>query len=234
MIRASQNTTRQSSLKWGLGGLGALGAGLAACSLVCSIVVPALLALGAGAAALSAIEAGAEVSGKLLVAGGLLAIAFAAVRWVRQCRDCRCKDTTTSAAEIVDPPPRDEPIACTLDGRGALQRLVEFRGAFERGYIGGERTDVGVRWRFRSVPGLEDELRSLAEKEQQCCRFFRFEIRAAGEEIWWDTRVANPEARPILEEFFDLPCQVGRPDQAPCDAEPTFWPGHGQPKAERG
>jgi hypothetical protein len=103
---------------------------------------------------------------------------------------------------------KDEPIACTLDGSGMRQRLDEFRDAFRRGYIGGERTAGGVRWRFGGAPGLEVELRSLAEREQACCRFFRFDIRAIGDEIWWDSDVDNPEARPILEAFFTLPISV--------------------------
>ena len=101
-----------------------------------------------------------------------------------------------------------EPIACTLDGEGFRRRLAELGAVFQRGYLGGERTASGVRWRFRSAPGLEDQLRSLAGREHACCRFFRFEIRAAGDEIWWDSRVDSPEAQPLLEELFAL---AGRP-----------------------
>ena len=79
-----------------------------------------------------------------------------------------------------------EPIACSLDGHGFRQRLDEFRAAFGRGYLAGERTATGVRWRFRAAPGLEEDLRSLAGRERECCRFFIFEIQTVGYEIWWD------------------------------------------------
>lgn len=107
---------------------------------------------------------------------------------------------------ILDAPGRldREPIACTLDGHGFRQRLEDFRAAFRRGYLGGERTATGVRWRFRAAPGLEDDLRSLAGRERECCRFFTFEIQTAGDEIWWDSRVDDPDALPLLEELFSL------------------------------
>jgi hypothetical protein len=97
-----------------------------------------------------------------------------------------------------------EPIVCTLDAKAMRQRLLEFREVLSRGFLGGERLASGVRWRFTNQPGLEMELRDLAAREQGCCPFFRFQISAAGSEIWWDTRVQSG-AEPILEEFFRLP-----------------------------
>jgi hypothetical protein len=184
--------------KWGLGGLGAVGIGLLACSLACSVVVPVLLAVGIGAATVTVVETGAVVAGKVLVVGGVLAVGLGAFRWWRRRRRCGCDDTAT------------EPIACTLDGQGFRQRLDELREVFERGYLGGERITDGVRWRFRAAPGLEMQLRDLAEREHQCCRFFRFDIRATGDEIWWESRVANAAAQPILDEFFELPHYLGK------------------------
>lgn len=231
MTPSIRGTRRSGTLKWGLGGLGAVGVGLAACTVACSIVVPGLLALGLGTAAVSAVDAGADVAGNVLIAGGLLAIVLAVVRWWRQRRNCGCEVTTASSSGVGGTPDvspaKTEPIACTLDGRGMRERLDEFREAFERGYLSGERTAVGVRWRFRAVPGLETDLRSLAEQEHACCRFFRFDIRATGSEIWWDTQVDDAEAQPILEEFFTLPSQLveseGRLGEG---ALSTFWPGH--------
>jgi hypothetical protein len=97
-----------------------------------------------------------------------------------------------------------EPIACALDGEGFRHRLEEFRGVFERGYLASERFPGGGRFRFRVIPGLESDLRSLADREHACCRFFGFEIFAKGDELWWETRV-DAEADPILEVFLALP-----------------------------
>jgi hypothetical protein len=235
MTQSIRGTRRSGTLKWGLGGLGALGIGLAACSVACSIVIPLLVVLGLGTAAVSAAEAGADVAGKVLVAGGLLAVMLAAARWWRQRRSCGCEGVTTNSSGVGGKPDalpaKGEPIACTLDGRGVRQRLDEFRDAFERGYLSGERTAGGVRWKFRAVPGLETDLRSLAEREHACCRFFQFDIRATGSEIWWDTEVDNAEAQPILEEFFTLPGQLlaeskGRIGDG---VAPAFWPGRVEP-----
>jgi hypothetical protein len=97
-----------------------------------------------------------------------------------------------------------EPIACTLDSEDFRRRLEEFRDVFERGYLSSERFPGGGRFRFRTLPGLEAELQSLAVREHACCRFFRFEIFARDGELWWETRV-DAEAEPVLEAFLELP-----------------------------
>jgi len=204
MAQSTRRTRSSGTLKWALGGLGVAGVGLATCSLACSIGIPLFLVLGLGTAAASAIEAGAEVMGAILVAGGALAIMFAGVRRWRQRRYCGCGDVTAGSLGGGGST-KSEPIACALDGKGMRRRLDEFREAFGRGYLSGERTAGGVRWRFRAVPGLERDLRSLAEREHACCRFFRFDVRASGSEIWWDTSVDDAEAQPILDAFFRLP-----------------------------
>jgi hypothetical protein len=102
-----------------------------------------------------------------------------------------------------------EPIACTLDSDGFRRRMEEFRDVFLRGYLSRERFPGGGRFRFRALSGLEGELRSLAEREQGCCRFFRFEIFARDDELWWETRV-DAEAEPILDVFLELPDLLAR------------------------
>jgi hypothetical protein len=97
-----------------------------------------------------------------------------------------------------------DPIACTLDSDGFRRRMEEFRDVFERAYLSSERFPGGGRFRFRSTEGLEAELRSLAEREHACCRFFRFEIFAKNDELWWETRV-EAEAEPVLDAFLALP-----------------------------
>ena len=196
---------------WMLGGLGVLGTGLAACTLVCSLVIPVLLALGVSASFASGLEARAGIAARVLVAVGALVPALGAARWWRARRSCRC-------GEAPAQPP--EPVACRLDGPGVQRRLAEFRDVFARALVGTERLADGVvRWRFQASPGLEDELRSLAEREHACCRFFRFDVRTVGREVWWDSRVERPEAAPVLEELFALPTTLAT------EGSPPFWPG---------
>ncbi len=104
----------------------------------------------------------------------------------------------------------NQPIACTLDSDGFRRRLEEFRDVFQRGYLSSERFPGGGRFRFRPLPGLEADLRSLAEREQACCRFFRFEIFAKEGELWWETSV-DAEAEPVLDQFLALPDVLARP-----------------------
>lgn len=105
----------------------------------------------------------------------------------------------------------EQPIACTLDSDGFRRRLEEFREVFGRGFLSKERFPNGGRFRFRRLPGLEADLRSLAERECACCPFFQFEILAREEELWWETRV-DGEAEPILEAFLTLPEVLARRD----------------------
>jgi hypothetical protein len=97
-----------------------------------------------------------------------------------------------------------ELIACTLDSDGFRRRLEEFRDVFAKHFLAAERFPGGGRFRFRSVAGLEEELRSLAEREHACCRFFQFEVLEENGELWWETRISD-EAAPILEAFLSLP-----------------------------
>ena len=97
-----------------------------------------------------------------------------------------------------------EPIACTLDSDGFRRRMEEFRDVFERAFLSSERVEDFGRFRFRALPGLEEELKALAEREHACCRFFRFDVFEKDRELWWETRV-DAEAVPVLEAFLALP-----------------------------
>ena len=59
-------------------------------------------------------------------------------------------------------------------------------------------------WVFANRPGLDLELRNLAEKEHQCCAFFKFDVRAAGGTLVWET-TAHENAAKVLDEFARLP-----------------------------
>ena len=86
------------------------------------------------------------------------------------------------------------------------ERLAEYRRLFGSDLIGRERTEAGIRFRFRSRDGLADEIRDLAAREKACCAFFDFDIREHGEEITWVASVVDdPIARQILDEYYALP-----------------------------
>lgn len=105
-----------------------------------------------------------------------------------------------------------EPIVCTLAGQQQQdQRVAEFRNAF----VHLERTepfDGGFRWHFRNEPGLETELRELARREHECCRFFDFRIHRQGDVIVWEVR-APEQAAGVLHEFMRFPDTVDVPSE---------------------
>jgi hypothetical protein len=100
------------------------------------------------------------------------------------------------------------PIVCDMTDAPDTteERLAEYRHLFGNDLIGRERTDTGIRFRFRTRDGLAEEIRDLAAREKACCAFFDFDIREHTDEITWDASVVDdPIAHQILDEYYDLP-----------------------------
>lgn len=208
-----------------------VGLGLLGCAIACA--APFFVGLLGGSIAMAAVAQQTERLGAAVVVGGAILVGVGVWRRRPAVADgaartgsCGCAPQPVEAggpehSRTPSPGARllEEPIACALDGGGMRTRLEEFRDVFGRGFIRGERIEAGFRWRFRAVPGLEGDLRALAEREHACCRFFRFDLFAAnqGQEIWWEAR-ANPDAAPVLEEFFRLPEELGVPGGLDLDA----------------
>ncbi len=96
-----------------------------------------------------------------------------------------------------------EALVCTLTGRERSARVSEFDEAF-RYLERTERLDDAFRWYFRAEAGLEARLRDLARREQECCRFFEFDLLLEGPSIVWEAR-APKHALAVLEEFMRMP-----------------------------
>jgi hypothetical protein len=108
-------------------------------------------------------------------------------------------------------------IVCDMAGATdtAAERLEEYRRLFAQALLGRSRTAAGIRFRFRSGPGLLDWVRDLARREKACCAFFDFAVYAIGDEVWWDACVVDDEtARQILAEFYHLPDTLADGDAA--------------------
>ena len=113
------------------------------------------------------------------------------------------------------------PVACTLTGTpGAFaERMAEYRRLFRQYLAGRSRTGAGIQFRFRAEPGVEDWVRDLARREQECCGFFDFTVTADAQGIRWDAAVADDEAaRQALDEFYRLPGTLEARDQASSSA----------------
>jgi hypothetical protein len=193
----------------GLAGLAAFGA-CAACW-----AVPLLAAAGIGGGVLSAIAGYIRPGADLAVAGGvgvgvLGVMAFRArSRRAAACEvggGCGCGPADSGNILSTASPRPGEPIVCTADLRDkptVQGQLDGYRAAFEH-LLRVEKLEGRVRWVFANRPGLRDELRNLAEKEHQCCRFFKFDLRADADTIVWET-TASPDAAQVLDEFARLP-----------------------------
>jgi hypothetical protein len=109
----------------------------------------------------------------------------------------------------------EQPPAVVCDMSGAAdtfaERMAEYRRLFAQSLVGRSRAGAGIRFRFRADPGLAEWVRDLARREQACCPFFRFTIKASGHEVWWDVSVVDDDAaRQVLAEFYRLPGTLSR------------------------
>lgn len=116
--------------------------------------------------------------------------------------DC-CAPAVTGATTAA------APIACTLDSEAMGVRMAEFAQLFRASLVGREPTPDGIRFRFAAGPGVEDQIRDLARREQTCCSFFNFAIGVHDHEVWWDATVTSEDARPVLDDFDALPERLG-------------------------
>jgi hypothetical protein len=105
---------------------------------------------------------------------------------------------------------RSIPLICDMSDAPdtPLERLAEYRSLFETALVGRERTQNGIRFRFRS--DAESWVREIAAKEKSCCAFFEFDVSATADEVIWEAGVGDDEmARAVLEEFYRLPELTG-------------------------
>lgn len=109
------------------------------------------------------------------------------------------------------------PIVCDLTNAPdtAEERMAEYSRLFAQSLAGRERTEQGVRLRFRADDGIEAWVRDLAAREKACCAFYDFRVSAAAGEVRWDIGLVNgiadgdrDLARTLLDEFYDAPDNV--------------------------
>jgi hypothetical protein len=105
-------------------------------------------------------------------------------------------------------PPRRPQVACDMSGAAdtLAERAAEYRRLFTQALTGRERSNGGIRFRFRADPGVAEWVRDLADREKACCAFFNFTVTADYEEVRWDASVIDDiAARRVLAEFYRLP-----------------------------
>lgn len=93
---------------------------------------------------------------------------------------------------------RRVPIACTLTPVEAGDRRDEFRSLAEAALVAAERHGDELRLRLAAAPGVADEARDLARREQACCAFLDIRVEEGEGEVVMSVG-APPEAGPVLD-----------------------------------
>ena len=107
-------------------------------------------------------------------------------------------DSTPIVCDMTDAPDTPE------------ERLEAYARLFALGLKCSERTETGMRWRFRHSAEAEDLARELATRENLCCTFMTTTVTVVGDELRWDaTTVDDPMAHAVLDLMRELPDRVG-------------------------
>jgi hypothetical protein len=120
-------------------------------------------------------------------------------------------DPTANIQDIQDI--QDIQIVCdmTTAPDTAQERIVEYRRLFAAALIGREKTERGIRFRFRAAAGVEAWVRDLAAREKACCAFYNFTVTTLDDQVLWDVTVVDDDlARALLAEFYVLPDTIGQ------------------------
>lgn len=198
----------------------AFGLGVVACGIACTAPLFVGL-LGVGAATTAALQGGLESAAIVLSLCGLAIIGARLLKRRLKSRrvgpavdPCGCEASSVVSPEVETPSNAGRPIVCTLDAEGARRWISDFRQVLRRAFVEGERLSDRVRWRFRSVPGLQNDLGALAERARSCCAFFELRVSDDQTEVWWACR-PDAAAEPVMDELVKLPGRLVDRDNWP-------------------
>jgi hypothetical protein len=93
-------------------------------------------------------------------------------------------------------------IACSLSADDLPERRRRWVALTDAALA--ERTAIpaGVRLSFRARPGVEAELRELAELERECCAFASFDVSAARGQVVLDVTAPGDQGVAAVRELF--------------------------------
>jgi hypothetical protein len=92
-------------------------------------------------------------------------------------------------------------IACSLSADELPERRRRWVALSDRALAGRDPIDGGVRLTFRAAPGVEEELRALAELERSCCAFAAFEVAVARERVTLDVTSSGEGVTAVRQLF---------------------------------
>jgi hypothetical protein len=108
--------------------------------------------------------------------------------------------TTRRATMARDSEP--VPIACSLTEADLVVRRDRWLELAGRGGVEMASTENGLRLTFPGAPGVEGELRQLAELERDCCAFAGWSVRSSGAEVVLDVTAESELGIAAVEGMF--------------------------------
>jgi hypothetical protein len=97
---------------------------------------------------------------------------------------------------------RSAPIACSLAEADLANRQDRWHQLWQRAAVDAVATSNGLQLCFRAAPGVEAELRQLAELERYCCAFADWSVRAVGTELLLDVTAPTEEGITAVQAMF--------------------------------
>jgi hypothetical protein len=99
-------------------------------------------------------------------------------------------------------PQRSAPIACSLAQADLANRQDRWLQLWQRAGVDAVTTSNGLLLLFRAAPGIEAELRQLAELERDCCAFADWSLRARGKDLVLGVTAPTEEGITAVQVMF--------------------------------
>jgi hypothetical protein len=96
------------------------------------------------------------------------------------------------------------PVACALTAAKLTAQAGRWRRVAAAAMTDRIETATGLRVRFRAEPGVEEELRSLVETENECCPWASWTVRTAANQVVLDVSSAG-DGIAALHDMFTGP-----------------------------
>ena len=106
----------------------------------------------------------------------------------------------------------DAVVTCSLNRDELADRRTRWDRLAERAFVERETTTRGQQLAFRNEPGVEAELRELAELERECCAFADWTVGEAGGRVVLEISSSSDEAVAAVQAMLSrLPgCRAPR------------------------
>jgi hypothetical protein len=92
-------------------------------------------------------------------------------------------------------------IACSLSANELPDRRRRWLALSDRALAARAPIEGGLRLTFRPAPGVEEELRALAEAERDCCAFAAFEVDVGRERVTLDITSSGEGVAAVRQLF---------------------------------